>query len=98
MRHVDSDSEYESEEEETEVPAADEPEVAEEMADTCTGAARNVKTMRVKRLRERVYASAPYLAVTTDGLLVNLQHRRKGSDGEIAKELDTYDAEDRYTS
>ena len=41
-----------------------------------------------KRLRESVCTGAPYFALTADGLLVNLQHKRKGSDGEIAKELD----------
>ena len=45
-------------------------------------------TTTEKRLRERVCSSAPYFALTADGMLVNLQHRRKGSDGEIAKELD----------
>ena len=35
-----------------------------------------------------VAASAPYFAVTAEGVLVHLHNRRKGSDGQIAEELD----------
>jgi hypothetical protein len=95
-REVEAESDYEEEDEESE----DELEELEEAAaEEEEGAATVDKALQMKRrkaaahqadrrLRMKVYSSAPYFALTADGLLINLQHRRKGSDGEIAKELD----------
>ena len=95
-KEVEAESDYEEEDEELE----DEPEeLEEEPAGAEEGAATVDKALQMKRrkaaayeadrrLRMKVCSSAPYFALTADGLLVNLQHRRKGSDGEIAKELD----------
>ena len=40
------------------------------------------------RLMREVAATAPYFAMTAEGVLVHLHNRRKGSDGQIAEELD----------